>query len=124
MKYLFTVTDNGVKPVGQADESAQIISQSTFPAREQREGYRPVLSYDEAQGIYWNYIALTGEEKREKAYQTEKCITFNGGVLTVDEANKLWQEYQAEGSNKAAEITALIATAKAEIRAKYPDATL
>ena len=41
--------------------------------------------------------------------------------LTVDEANAYWQKYMAEGSNKVSGITALIAAAKADIRARYPD---
>lgn len=60
-------------------------------------------------------------ELRERMYETEKCITYAGELLTVDEANKRWQEYQAEGNAKAAELTALIAAAKAAIRDQYPD---
>ena len=42
-------------------------------------------------------------------------------MITVDKANKLWQEYQAEGSSKSEELTVLIAAAKTAIRAEYPD---
>lgn len=45
----------------------------------------------------------------------------NGIVPTVDEANRKWQEYQAEGNSKANRLTALIANAKATIREQYPD---
>lgn len=121
MKYIFINTENGIRQIAQTDDSAQIITQSIFPAREQREGYKAVLAYNEAQGVYWNYIALTGAEKREAAYQTEKCIPYGDTLITVDEANKHWQEYQAEGNSKATELTVLIATAKAEIRARFPD---
>ena len=41
--------------------------------------------------------------------------------MTVDEANALWIKYQAENNVKAAELTTLIAAAKATIREKYPD---
>ena len=44
-----------------------------------------------------------------------------GKMLTVDEANRKWQEYQAEGNSKANELTTLIANAKATIREQYPD---
>ena len=43
-------------------------------------------------------------------------------MLTVDEANRKWQEYQAESNSKANELTTLIANAKATIREQYPDA--
>ena len=43
--------------------------------------------------------------------------------MTVDEANKRWQEYQAENNAKSSELTALIAAAKAAVRERYPDET-
>ena len=43
-------------------------------------------------------------------------------MLTVDEANRKWQEHQAVGNSKANELTTLIANAKAMIRGQYPDA--
>ena len=42
-------------------------------------------------------------------------------MLTVDEANRKWHEYQAEGNSKANELTTMIANAKATIREQYPD---
>ena len=42
-------------------------------------------------------------------------------MLTVNEANRKWQEYQAEGNSKANELTTMIANAKATIREQYPD---
>ena len=49
-------------------------------------------------------------------------ICHRGGkMLTVDEANRKWQEYQAEGNSKANELTTMIANAKATIREQYPD---
>lgn len=79
------------------------------------------ILYDETDGIHWEYIPLTPTELRERAYETVKCVTYENEQLTVDEANKKWQEYQAEGNEKAAEITALIAAAKASIRTEYPE---
>lgn len=63
----------------------------------------------------------TPAEQREQAYNTEKVIEWDGSKLTVTEAAKLWQYYAAEGSDKANQLQTLIAAAKAEIRAKYPD---
>ncbi len=122
MKHLFLISDSGVQPIAQlTSEYDQLVTQDTFPAREQRDGFKAVLSYNETDGVHWDYIPLTSEEKREKAYRTEKIISYKGMDLTVDEANVYWQMYMAEGSDKANDITALIAAAKADIRARYPD---
>ena len=121
MQYIYKTNGTNAELIGKTEFVDSLITQDTFPAREQREGYKAVLAYNEAQGVYWNYIALTGAEKREAAYQTEKCIPYGDTLITVDEANKHWQEYQAEGNSKATELTVLIATAKAEIRARFPD---
>ena len=66
-------------------------------------------------------IPSTPEEPRERAYETDKVISYEGKMLTVDEANRKWQEYQAEGNTKANELTTMIANAKATIREQYPD---
>ena len=42
-------------------------------------------------------------------------------MLTVDEANRKLQEYQAEDNSKAIVLTTMIANAKATIRERYPD---
>ena len=34
-------------------------------------------------------------EMREKAYETEKCIEWDGDMLTVDEANNMFLKYDA-----------------------------
>ena len=70
------------------------------------------MSHNETDGIYWEYIPLTPSELRERAYETVKCITYENEQLTVDEANKKWQDYQAEGNEKATVLTQLIHTAK------------
>ena len=64
-------------------------------------------------------ISSTPEELRERAYETDKVISYEGKMLTVDEANRKWQEYQAEGNSNANELTTLIANAKATIREQY-----
>ena len=79
------------------------------------------MSYNETDGIYWECIPLTPSELRERAYETVKCITYENEQFTVDEANKKWQDYQAEGNEKATVLTQLIHTAKENIREQYPD---
>lgn len=91
------------------------------PARVDHPNTHAVLSYSEAEGIHWEYIPYTPKELRERVYETEKIISYEGDMLTVDEANRKWQEYQAEGNSKANELTTLIANAKATIREQYPD---
>ena len=119
--YIYTTTGNKATLVSQQSNYDQIITQETYPARIDHPNTHAVLSYNETDGIHWEYIPLTPAELRERAYETVKCITYENEQLTVDEANKKWQEYQAEGNEKAAEITTLIAAAKASIRAEYPD---
>ena len=58
---------------------------------------------------------------REEAYNTNPVIEWNGSMLTVTEANSLWQYYAAEGSAQADVLQKLIASAKAEIRERFPD---
>lgn len=64
----------------------------------------------------------TPAEKRENAYETASIVEWGEGTLTVDEGNRLWQAYTAEGKVAVAqELTAAIAAAKDEIRKMYPD---
>lgn len=64
---------------------------------------------------------LTPAQQREAAYNTAKIIPWEGGTITVTAAAQLWQYYAAEGNTKAEQLQDLIAAAKAEIRAQYPD---
>lgn len=64
---------------------------------------------------------LTAEQQRELAYNAAQVIAWNGEMLTVTQAALHWQYYAAEGSTKADDLRALIAAAKAQIRAEYPD---
>ena len=66
-------------------------------------------------------IEPTPAKMREKAYNTQKLIEWDGGMLTVTDAATLWQYYAAEGSEKADMLSALIAEAKAKIRRQYAD---
>lgn len=64
---------------------------------------------------------LTNREKREQAYETRACVEYDGEVLTVDAANKLYLAYSAEGQTERAQaLSTLIAVAKADIRAEFP----
>ena len=121
--YIFTTKDSVATLIGQQGDYDQIITQDTYPARIDHPNTRAVLSYSETAGIHWEYIPMAPVELRERAYETEKLISWDDELLTVDEANKRWQEYQAEGNAKAEQLTALIAVAKADIRARYPDKT-
>ena len=65
---------------------------------------------------------LSPSEQREMTYNTDQIIAWDGDMLTVTEAAQKWSYYAAEGdAAKMDALTALIAAAKAEIRAKYPD---
>ena len=65
---------------------------------------------------------LTSREKREQAYETRACVEYDGQTLTVDAANRLYLAYSAEGKTERAQaLSTLIAVAKADIRAEWPD---
>ena len=80
---------------------------------------------------YWIYDSetnslveryTTGVEKRENAYEVDNIIDWQESQVTVDDANKLWQAYTAEGKvDIAKELTEKISEAKATIREMYPD---
>jgi len=85
-----------------------------------------------AQG--WQYDPETGDfaapapniqtpaQRREAAYDNDKRINWEGKLLTVTGAAQVWAYYAAEGDEEtAAALTALIAEAKAAIRAEIPD---
>ena len=60
-------------------------------------------------------------KQREEAYNTQAIVDWEGSKITVTQAAQLWQYYAAEGSEKAAQLQALIAVAKEAIRLEYPD---
>ena len=119
--YIYTITNNKATLISQQSNYDQIISQETYPARIDHPNTHPILSYNETEGIHWEYVPYTPKEIRERLYETKKIISYEGDMLTVDEANRKWQEYQAEGNTKANELTILIANAKATIREHHPD---
>lgn len=81
-----------------------------------------IPSYDGAKiGDKYSLPSPAASELREEAYNTEPVIEWDGSNLTVTEASILWQYYAAEGNDKAGELQKLIASAKADIREKFPD---
>lgn len=121
MQYIYQVNGSKAELINQTESYDRLITAETHPAREYHENTHAVLSYNETDGIHWEYIPYTPKELREHVYETEKIISYEGDMLTVDEANRKWQEYQAEGNSKANGLTTLIANAKATIREQYPD---
>lgn len=121
MQYIYQINGSKAELINQTESYDRLITAETYPAREYHENTHAVLSYNETDGIHWEYIPYTPKELRERVYETEKIISYDGDILTVDEANRKWQEYQAEGNSKANELTTLIANAKATIREQYPD---
>lgn len=121
MKYIYSVVNDKATLVSRINDNESIITSEILPARVEKPGHKAILKYDEAQGVYWDYVPYTPEELRENEYITNKCVTYDGKTMTVDEANTLWIKYQADNNVKAAELTTLIAAAKATIREKYPD---
>lgn len=123
MKYVFTVDTNGyAKSIGKIMvDTDEVVAVHDYPPREYRPGYTAALKYDPNEGLYWEYTQIPAAQMRENAYETYKCISYENALITVDEANKLWEEYEAEGSRRAEELTDLIAAAKARIRELYPD---
>lgn len=120
--YIYTIKDGKANLVAQNNEYEQIITQETYPTRIEHPNTHAVLSYNETDGIHWEYIPYTAKELRELKYETEKNITFDGELLTVDDANDLWLKYQAEGDTvKTNQLTEIISAKKAEIRETYPD---
>ena len=119
--YIYTIKDNKAVLLGQQSNYDKLIEQETYPARVDHPNTHSVLSYNETEGIHWEYVPFTPMELREKAYETEKCIEWDGNIMTVDEANDMFLKYNAEGNAKSDELTVLIAASKAEIRERFPD---
>ena len=67
-------------------------------------------------------IKKTVNEKRAEAYAYDKCITYKGIQLSVDEALKISYSYNLEGRiEDVGELTSLILAAKNEIRAEMSE---
>ena len=123
MQYIFKIDTDGkaTQIGGLMPDGYSVIASSEYPRREQREGFKAELRYDSERGLHWEYIPISPSQLRETAYSNYRCIEYGGELLTVDEANRLWEAYCAEGSDKATALTALIAEAKSTIRKIHPD---
>jgi len=125
-----TISENIQPPEGWAVIPEGTAIPETFPfvnlrTREAGDGesrWAEVVSLEAGTVPQEPEIIPTPAELRETAYQTEKTVEYSGKPLTVDQANKMYWEYFAEGdTQKAGELQALIAPAKETIREKYPD---
>lgn len=76
--YIYTIKGNKAVLLGQQSSYDQLIEQETYPARVDHPNTHAVLSYSEAEGIHWEYIPYTPEELRERAYETDKVISYEG----------------------------------------------
>lgn len=122
MTYIYKIKGTNAELIDKTEAYDSLITSDTFPAREYHENTHAILSYSEDKGVYWKYVPYSAAELREQAYETEKLIEWDGNMLTVDEANKMFLRYDAEGyTEKSAALTTLIAHAKAEIRERYAD---
>lgn len=79
--------------------------------------------YAEANGYTIEEVlpSLVPAQQREQAYDKERIIAWDGDMITVTQAAALWQYYAAEGSDNASSLQGLIASAKSDIRKRYPD---
>ena len=63
----------------------------------------------------------TYEDLRRNEYFTTQCVNWQDKMLTVEDANRLFMYYRAEGDEtRALALQALIKVQKDIIRAKYP----
>ena len=70
----------------------------------------------------WIENIIPNSEIREYEYEHRKCIEWNGEMLTIDEANKMYWEYMIENRTDITdELQAKIIAAKQAIREEYPD---
>jgi hypothetical protein len=64
----------------------------------------------------------TPSQAREHLYQSLECVEIGDKLLTINDANALFQAYFAEGQRDAAsEIQEKIAVEKQKIREENPD---
>ena len=109
----------------------------TNPSLEQIEsiGYKEVINADGDRGVYedGNYIiieipvpiveVITPEQHRERAYQNDKIIEWQGELLTCDEArvNRMSAYYYSGQTDKLTQLQQLWLDARESIQLKYPD---
>lgn len=126
--------------------NAVTIDRTTYfmPTSEQYAefSYYPVDDTPRPEGMFYSYTwemvdgkvtrvwheepdTRTPAEKRGYAYETEPIIEYGDGIITVDEARNICDEYAYEDTDRAkeivAELVAKITAAKQAIREEYPD---
>lgn len=127
--------DMKVGLIGGAAEGLPITHQSVICIDiGERIDIKVGMKYDEATGNFYEEIPINPEPKdsREQAYESMRykadgtpLLSWDGNAITIDQANKVFLDYTAEGTveskTKASQIQSLIAPAKAYIRSLYPD---
>lgn len=115
-----------VKTVPVKDEEGNpVLGENSEPIMEQvyyieQEPYTVMTMTKWTAGEMPEPVQPSPAEEREKAYNTQPIIEWDGEMLTVTQAAQKWQYYAAEGSEKADELQALIAEAKQTIREQFP----
>lgn len=116
---------HGSLPEGWAVVPADMKPLESFPFGEveveEIDGVMTVVKWTPGNVPELGTTVLTPTQQREAAYNTQPLIEWDGETLTVTQAAQKWQYYAAEGSARADELQALIATAKQTIREQYPD---
>ena len=101
----------------------KVVSYAPYPSDGNvYESYWEELTAQIAQ--HWRLVReLTPSEKRERAYQSEKCCEYGDGLYTCDELESLYYKYFAEDGKEdiCAALKAAITAGKAHIREEYPD---
>ena len=64
MKYIYKITENKAELINQTELYDDITTMDSFPARIYHENTHAVLSYNETDGIHWEYIPYTNKEIR------------------------------------------------------------
>lgn len=118
-----TVTYKPATDAAYIQAGYKVVSYSPYPTDgNEYEAYYEEKTKQIAQK--WRLVReLTPAERRERAYQSEKCCTYNEIEYTCDELESLYYKYFAETGKEemCADIKAAITAGKAHIREEYPD---
>ncbi len=95
------------------ENAYEYVTDESLPQSEM--GYLPISDElrDSLKAIYFGT-----EQRREREYRSNKCIEWNGEMITVDKCNSLIVKYLGDDEEKYNELIAKKAEAKAEIRAR------
>ena len=56
MPYIYKINGTKAELIQKTENYDRLITQDIYPAREYHENTHAVLSYNEEQGVYWEYI--------------------------------------------------------------------